>query len=362
MPETLIVVPRSREKSPLDGETPWSYPSPLLTDRLSALRPYYDEIVLVAGHHGETTVHAGEDYRYYKIDTSGGRLRPKWRYARALIDAVRSAESPTVLNFDPNLTGALLGLLARLVGGRLVTKFIGLPGSDSDTLGKNRAGFWLLLRLSDTAVTVSPYCRDVLSDIYDRDISVVPNRISVEFDHSEVSRLDNSILYVGRFDEEKRIPLLIEAFAEVTSSRPDAELVLVGGDSERLRDKAAELGVAEQTRFTGRVPREVVMEWMSRATVFTLPTAEEAFGMVVLEAMACGTPVVGHDGGALPWLVDGGGTTVDVTDPEAYADALETVLGEESVRTRYEEAAVERAAEFTAETWGEDLYEAIRRE
>jgi glycosyltransferase involved in cell wall biosynthesis len=82
--------------------------------------------------------------------------------------------------------------------------------------------------------------------------------------------------------------------------------------------------------------------------------------MVVLEAMACGTPVVGHQGGALPWLIDGGGLTVDVTDKREFSAAFESVLVETQERHQLQESAIERASEFNYDSWGENLFNAIR--
>lgn len=326
---------------------------------MEQLREYYESIALLAGHGGQTTVHEGESYTYYKIDTRGGKLRSRARYARFLVQAIREAESPTVLNFDPNLSGAVFGFVGKIAGARLVTKFIGLPEQDPGLLGKSRLGFAILLAISDSAITISPYCEQRLQRLYNREIEVVPNRVHPDFRPMDIEPIPNSILYVGRFDPEKRISLLLQAFARLTEERDDVELILVGDADESYRAEARSLGIESATRFVGRVPRDEIPLWMNRATVFAYPTHEEAFGMALIEAMACGTPVVGADSGSIPWVVDDGGLIVDPTDTGEFANMLLQVLTNESLRTELAENALERAADFPHETWGEDLYRAI---
>lgn len=361
MTDELIIIPRSRQVTALERETLWSYPSPLLVDRMKQLRKYYDSLVLVAGHRGETTIHKREDYTYYQIDTRGIKLRSKARYARFLFQAVREAQSPTILNFDPNLSGALFGFLGKIFGGQLVTKFIGLPEQDPGRFCKSRLGFTMLLAVSDTAITISPYCEHRLKRLYDREIEVVPNRVHPDFRPMDVTRIPNSILYVGRFDPEKRVSLLLKAFARLTEERDDAELILVGDSDEAYRSEARSLGIESATRFVGRVPRNEIPVWMNRATVFAYPTHEEAFGMALIEAMACGTPIVGADSGSIPWVVDEGGMIVDPTDTQEFADMLFRVLTDESLRTELAESALERAVDFPHDTWGENLFQAINK-
>lgn len=360
MSGTLIIVPRSREKSPLPGESINSYPSPLLVDRINVLRPYYEEIVLVAGHHGITTVHSGANYRYYKISMAGGKFQSKIRYARRLYRIISNANSPTVLNFDPNLTGAAIGLLAKAAGGRLVTKFIGLPEQDPGWLRKSRLGFTLLLAISDVAITISPYCKQRLQQLYHRDIRVVTNRVHPDFQPMDVDSIPHSVLYVGRFDPEKRVMLLLEAFAQLVVEQRNATLLLVGDVAEKYRERAYSLNIAEKTEFIGRVPRREIPKWMNRATVFAYPTQEEAFGMALIESMACGTPVVGADSGSIPWVIDSGGIVFDPTNSEEFTSALERMLFDQAYRDEFADQARSRAADFPHETWGEDLYQAIQ--
>jgi glycosyltransferase involved in cell wall biosynthesis len=160
------------------------------------------------------------------------------------------------------------------------------------------------------------------------------------------------IVSIGRLVERKGVRTLIEALPLV----PGAELVVAGGPDEReldadphvrsLRAAAAELGVADRVRFVGRVGRADVPALMRSADVVACVPWYEPFGIVPLEAMACGVPVVGAAvGGLLDSVVHGvTGLLVPPRDPAATAAALCQVLGDEKLRLRLGRAAAEHVA------------------
>ena len=161
------------------------------------------------------------------------------------------------------------------------------------------------------------------------------------------------IVSISRLVERKGVHTLVEALPQV----PDAELVVGGGPDEReldadphvraLRAAAAEHGVADRVRFVGRVARADVPALMRSADVVAVVPWYEPFGIVPLEAMACGVPVVGSAvGGLLDTVVDGvTGLLVPPRDPVATAAALRTVLGDDDLRHRLGRAAAERVAD-----------------
>jgi len=164
------------------------------------------------------------------------------------------------------------------------------------------------------------------------------------------------IVSIGRLVERKGVRTLIEALPLVLLDHPSTELVVAGGPDEReldgdphvrlLRAAAAELGVADRVRFVGRVGRADVPALMRSADVVACVPWYEPFGIVPLEAMACGVPVVGAAvGGLLDSVVDGvTGLLVPPRDPVATAAALNRVLGDESLRLRLGRAAAEHVA------------------
>lgn len=153
------------------------------------------------------------------------------------------------------------------------------------------------------------------------------------------------IVHVGSLKQQKNHPLLLRAFAGITD--PDARLMLVGtGQGEAsLRALAVELGIAERVIFAGFHPDPT--PFYRSADLFALSSDYEGFGNVIVEAMACGTPVVSTDcpSGPAEILENGRyGRLVPVNDPAALATAMQAALAEE---TPDRAALQRRAAEFS---------------
>ena len=146
------------------------------------------------------------------------------------------------------------------------------------------------------------------------------------------------VLYVGRFAPLKNVSLLIEAFARLRIERPRARLVLVGeGALEgRLRSDVRRLGVQDEVLFVGARPLAELPAYYSIADVFALSSSFDNSPNVLLEAMACGVPVVATRVGGVPRYVEDGrtGLLVEAAQPAALAAGLGRVLGEAELRAR----------------------------
>ncbi len=162
------------------------------------------------------------------------------------------------------------------------------------------------------------------------------------------------ILYVGTIEPRKNLTALLEAYAALLSrnTRYAARLVIVGkkgwlyeGFFRRLR----ELGLEERVHFTGYVPDEDLPALYSAATLFVFPSLYEGFGLPVLEAMACGTPVVCSGTSSLPEVAGDAALLVDPTDIPALAAAMERALTDEALRASLRARGLERARRFTWE-------------
>ena len=149
------------------------------------------------------------------------------------------------------------------------------------------------------------------------------------------------ILYVGRFDPRKGIETLVRAVAKLKTEQPDApmRLVLVGGSEpgqsdglERLRIEGIlhELGIFDCTVFAGRVGHDNLPLFYTAADVCVIPSHYEPFGLVAIEAMACGTPVVASDVGGLKFTVipEETGLLVPAQDVDGFAGAIDRLLGD----------------------------------
>jgi D-inositol-3-phosphate glycosyltransferase len=152
-------------------------------------------------------------------------------------------------------------------------------------------------------------------------------------------------LFVGNLVEVKDVVSLVEAFARLRAEDACDRLVIIGGGPLRgdIEARAAGLGVRDRVVFHGQLPHEELPLWMSAADVFVLPSRDEGLGLVLLEAMACGTPCVATAVGGVPEVVDDSvGVLVAPGDPDALAEGMRAVL--DRGRGAYQEACRDRAA------------------
>ncbi len=162
------------------------------------------------------------------------------------------------------------------------------------------------------------------------------------------------LLFVGRLQPLKRAEVAVRALAAL---RDDAQLVIVGGpsgpDAEayrgRLEAEVADAGLAHRVRFVEPQPHELLSTFYRAADVCLVPSRSESFGLVALEAAACGTPVVATAVGGLTTLVDHGctGYLIDDGDPAAFAGAVRRILDDPLGAERMASEAVLRARRYT---------------
>ena len=162
------------------------------------------------------------------------------------------------------------------------------------------------------------------------------------------------VLFVSSLWEYKNCHGLLRAWALARQELPGQErqLVIVGpGRDEkylaRLHLLAGELGIAEDVVFTGGVPLEETVRFYQAADVFVYPSLNETFGLPILEAMACGCPVVTSDTSAMPETAGGAAVLADPNEPASIARAIVEAAG--PGRDRLRDRGLRRAAEFT---WG----------
>ena len=161
-------------------------------------------------------------------------------------------------------------------------------------------------------------------------IRVISNSIDLaRFTPPVLTSKEPLILFVGSLIKRKGVETLIQALPQVLAVCPEYTLVLIGEGPEELSLKqlADRLGVAERVRFVGFLPQRDVQSWMQRARLFVLPSLEEGQGVVSLEALASGTPVVGSAvGGIVEVVNDSVGRLVPPAEPAALASAIIAIL------------------------------------
>jgi D-inositol-3-phosphate glycosyltransferase len=188
-----------------------------------------------------------------------------------------------------------------------------------------------------------------------RRVTVVPCGVDLTLFSPPASRPEPSgllrIVWVGRLVERKGVGTIIEALA----TAPGVELIVAGGpdrrdlcgDAEyrRLAELAERVGVAGRVRFSGRVGRTEASELLRSADIAVCVPWYEPFGIVPLEAMACGVPVIGSAvGGLLDTIVDGStGLHVPPRDPARLARAINQLVADARLRARLGAAGAERA-------------------
>ena len=239
---------------------------------------------------------------------------------------------------------------------RIVTT---LHGTDITLVGQER-NFWEITRFSiqksDGITAVSDYLKRETVDAFRipaDDIEVIPNFVDPRlygrdrhpcWKNTFLRDGEKMVLHVSNFRAVKRIRDVVKIFARLTARIP-SRLVLVGDGPDRTEaiEEARAQGITDRVVFLGK--QDSVAEIMACADLLLLPSTNESFGLVALEAMASGVPVVATNAGGLPEVVETGltGYLGEVGDVEAMADGAIHILGDDERWRRMSQAATESA-------------------
>jgi D-inositol-3-phosphate glycosyltransferase len=172
---------------------------------------------------------------------------------------------------------------------------------------------------------------------------------------------DRMVLFVGRIEPLKGVDTLIEAMSclNLKDERRPVHLAIIGGEPDvdpeemsiemaRLQKLCDDLAMGKTVVFLGKRGQDTLPYYYSAAEVVVMPSHYESFGMVALEAMACGTPVIASDVGGLGFLVQDGetGYTVPDGEPDKLCDRLSLLLGDHNLRRKMGERAEEVAQSY----------------
>ncbi len=178
---------------------------------------------------------------------------------------------------------------------------------------------------------------------------------------------DHMLVFVGRIEPLKGLDVLLEAIGRYCKQRSQEErlglfLVVIGGEPDaspenmtaemaRLQAMREQFGITDVVTFLGKRSQDTLPYYYSAAEAVVVPSHYESFGMVALEAMACGTPVVASQVGGLAFLVKDGetGFTVPVGDPDALCGPLKALINDPDLRRRMGEKAAAFAQEYSWE-------------
>jgi glycosyltransferase involved in cell wall biosynthesis len=213
------------------------------------------------------------------------------------------------------------------------------------------------VRRADRVVTTSEYSAGRIASFYgiDRDrIIIVPELIDLDawdraLDDAPHEEGPARILTVAHLYPRKGVDTLLRSFASVPA---EAHLRIVGSGSERerLEQLAQTLGLTDRVHFLGHLPFAALVAEYRNATLFALPTEQEGFGIVFLEAMASSLPIIATRVAAVPEVVSDGVTALlaNPGDESTLAQMLETLLGDAALRKRLGDAGRGHAARFAA--------------
>ena len=159
------------------------------------------------------------------------------------------------------------------------------------------------------------------------------------------------ILYMGTLEPRKNVGTLVRAYAELRAAGvTDCDLILAGARGWQYQpvfDLVEALGLGPYVHFPGFVPDAEQALWYSSAVIFAYPSLYEGFGLPLLEAMACGTPVVASRSSSLPEVVGEAGMLVSPSDPHELSAALRALLVSEDRQAHLREAGLARARTFS---------------
>jgi phosphatidylinositol alpha-mannosyltransferase len=223
-----------------------------------------------------------------------------------------------------------------------------------------RSGLRPMIRRLAVRTAVSEEARRQVALTFGTECEIVPNGVEVETIESAVPTPSDvpAIVFVGRHEPRKGLAVLLDAFAELDR---DADLWIAGDGPHR--DALRNRGVP-RTHWLGRVSEHEKHARLRGAAVACFPALDgESFGVVLLEAMAAGTPIVASDIEGYRNVARGGSEALLVPpgDPVALRDALRTMLDDPALRTALTEAGRARVAEFSMRSLADRFIEAYER-
>ena len=222
---------------------------------------------------------------------------------------------------------------------------------------------YIVRRASENARRIITVSKNSKSDIINylnlspEKVVVTYNAVDERFKKSNESDVDEMkerfgikgrfILYVGNQKPHKNVRLLIEAY-QLLKGKENIKLVIVG-KKDLVFHKNLSSSLLEGVVFVGDVSDALLPRFFSGADVYVSPSLYEGFGLPLIEAMACRTPVIALSTPSSDEVIDNAGYIVNENQPEELADAIDTVLLDRNLRNRLVEKGIERIKQFSWE-------------
>lgn len=329
------------------------------------------------------TIHVEPGLRVHQIEAGPPAPRPKEalpalvpEFTAGVLDHLRGSERADAIHANYWLSGLAGHTLKHQLDLPLLSTFHTLARVKAD------AGLWegeaavraaaeaSIIGCSDAVLASCLVEAQQLVDLYGADpdrIHLVPLGVEAAFfspgNRDQARRATGLprgvplLLCVGRIQALKGFDVAIRALGLLETTHPDAHLVIVGGPSgpagatevERLQTLVRAFGLSGRVHLVAPVAHELLSTYYRAADVVVVPSRSESFGLVALEAAACGTPVVASSVGGLTTLVDDGvtGRLVESRDAGAFAEAIAGLLDDDITARLMGTAAAHRAARYS---------------
>ena len=296
------------------------------------------------------------------------KFAPKWRGKIEKKDGITVFRIPA-LNLLPSIPSPRINMKVNLIPGRFTNvlkeydiihfheldfsfplfsffvkkpKILHLHGIHVDFFKRYHLSRIILKNVADYYITITKKQRRALTElgINTKRILLLPNSIDVNSFFPEADKEDNLLLYLGRIVPVKGLHILLESLCYVETP---VRLMIVGpiGNFDYYRDISKQIEKENQKgkhhiTYLGTIPDAEVKKLYQKATIFILPSFWEPFGVVLLEALACGTPVVSTLVGGIPEIVQNheNGILVPPNNPPKLAEAIQYLMDNKDVRTR----------------------------
>ena len=269
---------------------------------------------------------------------------------------------------------AVCAFLAKQMVGDKLKVVTTLHGTDITVLAQDESLKDLIRLAINESDAVTAVSRDLIQETRDvldisRDIDLTYNFVDKRIYYprdttslrGDFAGPDEKILmHISNFRPVKRVADVVDVFARVNEKVP-SKLLFVGEgpDLPKVQCKIQELGLQDKVFFLGK--QDEIAQVISLADVLLLPSEKESFGLVALEAMACGVPTVGSTAGGIPELVVHGetGFLAPIGDTKRMADYTVQLLSNESLAAKFREACLKRACHDFADGLITQQYEKI---
>lgn len=215
--------------------------------------------------------------------------------------------------------------------------------------------FWKLLKYSDAIICPTYVYCDMIAKKYKVDyskFSAIPCGINIhEFNYQKSKKLDKDsnmicLLFVGRLAKQKNLPILLYAFKILQREYNNIILNVIGdGEEKDQLYKIIEIKKIKNVNLYGAVSKDKLLEAYFSSDIFVLPSSYESFGIVLLEAMASGLPIVASNIPAVREVLDGCGILVYPT-PENFANALRLLVENPKLRNKLSKAGRRKVREY----------------